>query len=107
MNQCVKHILGMLSMFLSIFISLYVFFACCSISNTLWCIFFKNRSLHFRVKFSDFTFADFVYTVESISIKRTFVSGHYIRQTLSGAPNENFAFETWCKANTGTKKQFS
>ena len=42
MNQRVKHILGMLSMFWSIFISLYVFFACCSISNTLWCIFFKN-----------------------------------------------------------------
>ena len=46
MNQRVKHIVGMLSMFLSIFISLHVFFACYSISNTLWCIFFKNMDLY-------------------------------------------------------------
>ena len=38
-------------------------------------IFKKNGSLHFWVKFFDFkfTFADFVYTMESISIKRTFI----------------------------------
>ena len=74
---------------------------------TLYGVYFLKTSLHFRVKFSDFTFADFVYSVESISIKRTFVSGHCIRQTLFGAPNENFAFETRCIADVGTKKPFS
>ena len=32
---------------------------------------------------------------------------YFLRLTLFGAPNENFAFETRCKADTGTKKPFS
>ena len=32
---------------------------------------------------------------------------YFLGPTLFGTPNENFAFETQCKADTGTKKPFS